>query len=174
MRRWPQLLYLLLVLPLSAGCARRVVMRIQPVQTNLKSVSISGHVRWQGKMPARTLEITATPVPRSPGGPGPRTGTEYLEGRQGRPGRRSETAYDLLTLPLVQRVTTTETKRRFLGGVPTSRAQKKTVSVETYTVDHYVVRLQPPAGWSVSPSQHEVRKSTKSADFVLTKVTEHR
>ncbi len=174
MRPWLQLLCVLLILSASAGCARRVVMHFAPVRTNVKTITISGHVRWRGNLPDGTLEISATPVPTSPGASAPTRDMLNVAGLHASPGGATGLAYDLGTLPMVARVTTTETKRRFRGRLPITRANRRTVSVETYTVDHYVVRLQPPAGWSVSPPQHEVRTSTKGADFVLPKAAGHR
>jgi hypothetical protein len=153
------LLVLTLLLALSvAGCGvGREETVIEESGSGSRMVVISGRVQVKGDLHGSALKLSATPVP-GPIGSLEDSLTHLAVKASGR-----QVSYKFEPLPL-------EVERKMSRSDHEAlRPASKAAVAKAYRIDHYVVRLAAPAGWSVKSDQYEVRADTTTADFVLQK-----
>jgi hypothetical protein len=139
-----------------AGCAARTISEDYQ-WTTLRTVRVDGKVEWEGRLEAEHMEIRATAEPQSIAGVGDAQLQRSVPRHQG---GRNAVAY-AWDLDVEKRATITRVERAW--GVPRHRS----VSHQTYAVGYHVVRVRPPEGWTVIPSEYRITKDTKNVDFVL-------
>lgn len=145
-----------------AGCSRTTTQYNHRV---LRSIKVSGTVRWQGR-PAGEAVVRAFPEPRmrySSGG--------YLLELSGR--TSAVEPYELDGLAMEKEVTATTVTRQYrISRRPSlSNKTRLTVARSGDKPQCYVVLLEPPPGWEVTPAEYRVSKDTANADFVLRRKT---
>jgi hypothetical protein len=140
------------------GCASRAISeRLQ--WTTLRTIQVEGRVTWNGRLSGKYVELRAKAQPQTIAGSGDAILQVSVPSDQG---SHNTIAYKW-ELDVDKRAKITREER--VWGVPRNRS----VRHETFSVREHILRVRPPEGWAVSPSQYRITKDRKHVDFVLTR-----
>ena len=134
----------------SAGCSKTTTHFNYRA---IRVIKVRGTIHWEGTI-RDGIAVRAVPEPEMRYSRG---GTVCVKSGE------SPGPYELPPLALEREVTLTTVTRRY--GIPRSRQVQKEID----STQCYVISMEPPWGWEVTPAEYRVSKDTTNADFTLRK-----
>ena len=145
------------------GCTGRPARQIQvkPAFRILRSIRISGRLHAPRALEGQRVEVRAVGVPPMHSGKGTASAFVTLASEDATAATLS-VPYDLREEPMeaIEETTTTDSAQGRPPLVSRRAVRRK--------VEHYLVSIIPPPGWTARPAQLQVEESTTDADFTLT------